>query len=103
MASLNPPNRQFLKYCQENNLRKVRESLSRGVDVNTVSENGRWSGLTIAAHKNYPELLDILLSQPDIKINQTTDSCIAGYPGQRSDGSTRGQRFRCSVVHSMSR
>ena len=73
MASLHPPNRQFLKYCQENNLIKVRESLSLGVDVNTVSDNGRWSALTIAAHKNYPELLDILLSHPAIK--ETCPGC----------------------------
>ena len=64
---------QFLNHCLANNLDGVGICLSRGVDVNTVSEDGSWSGLTIAAEKNYPELLEILLSHPDIKINNTTD------------------------------
>ena len=52
----------------------MRACLTLEVDVNTVSEDGLWCGLTIAAHKNYLELLDILLSHPAIKINQTTDA-----------------------------
>jgi len=63
---------EFLRNCEENNLDGVRDCLSRSVDVNTVSEDGHWSGLTIAADKNYPELLEILLSHPDIEINNTT-------------------------------
>ena len=63
----------YLQNCRDNNLDGVTESLSRGVDVNTVSQDGRWSGLTIAAEENYPELLEILLSHPDIKINKTTE------------------------------
>jgi len=62
---------EFLQHCHDNNLEGVADCLSRGVDVNTVSEDGRWSGLTIAATKNYPELLEILLSHPQIKINNT--------------------------------
>ena len=65
---------QFLNHCLANNLDGVGICLSRGVDVNTVSEDGSWSGLTIAADKNYQELLEILLSHPDIKINNTTDN-----------------------------
>ena len=64
----------LIQNCHYNNLHGVRDCLSRGVDVNTVSEDGEWSGLTIAAEKNYPELLEILLSHPDIKINNTTES-----------------------------
>ena len=64
--------RKFLENCHENNLVGVTKSMSRGVDVNTVSEDGRWSGLTIAAEKNYPELLE--MSHPDIEINNTTPS-----------------------------
>ena len=64
--------KEFLQHCTDNNLDKVRHHLFRGVDVNTVSEDGRWSGLTIAAEKNYTELLEILLSHSDIKINKTT-------------------------------
>ena len=44
---------EFVKYCQENDLKKVEACLSLEVDVNTVSEAGWWSGLTVAAHKNY--------------------------------------------------
>jgi len=64
--------REFIQNCRDNKLDGVTDCLSRGVDVNTVSEDGRWSGLTIAAEKNYPELLEILLSHPDIKINNKT-------------------------------
>ena len=62
----------LFKHCEENNLERVTECLSRGVDVNTVSEDGHWSGLTIAAKENFPVLLDVLLFHPDIKINDTT-------------------------------
>ena len=65
---------QFLKNCHKNDLNGVTDCLSRGVDVNTVSESGDWSGLTIAAYNNNPELLEILLSHPHIKINIKT-SC----------------------------
>ena len=61
---------EFLKYCRENNLAKVSDCLSRGVDVNTVSEDGHWTALTIAAYENYPELLDLLLEQPGIDVNK---------------------------------
>ena len=70
-------NEDFLNNCERNNLEEVKSCLSQGADVNTVSEDGRWSGLTIAAHKNNTELLDILLSQPDIEINKTTDATEA--------------------------
>ena len=72
---------QFIKFCQENNLEGVRHCLSRGVDVNTVSENGCHSALTIAIDKKYTELLEILLSHPDIKINNTTKWLEIGISG----------------------
>ena len=65
---------EFLKYCQENDLKRAEACLTLDVDVNTVSEDGCWSGLTVAAHNNDTELLEILLSQPQIKINNTTDA-----------------------------
>ena len=68
--------RKFLENCHENNLVGVTKSMSRGVDVNTVSEDGQWTGLTIAADKNYQELLEILLSHPDIKVNNTVTIAI---------------------------
>ena len=63
---------EWIKCCQKNDLNRAEACLSLKVDVNTVSEDGQWSGLTIAASKNYTDLLEILLSHPKIKINQTT-------------------------------
>ena len=62
----------FITSCEENNIKKVEACITLGVDVNTVSEDGTWSGLTIAAHKNYIKLLDLLLSQPAIDVNLAT-------------------------------
>ena len=59
----------FLQDCWHNNQEGVRDCLSRGVDVNSLSEDGRWSGLTIATRKNYLELVEIFLSHPQIKID----------------------------------
>ena len=60
---------EFLQYCYLNNLEKVRDCLARGVDVNLVDQD--WSGLNIAAYYGHRETLDVLLSHPDIKVNQT--------------------------------
>ena len=68
--------RKFLDHCEANNPDGVRSCLSRGVDINAVSQDGRWSGLTIVAHMNHTELLEILLTHPDIKINKPTESLI---------------------------
>ena len=64
--------KELIQYCKENRLDEVKACLTLKVDVNTVSEDGRWSGLTIAAQKNNTELLEILLSHPDIEINNTS-------------------------------
>ena len=73
----------FLDYCRLNNLKKVKLYLRNGIDmINRVSVNGFDSGLTIAAYMNYPDLLDILLSHPDIKINNTTDPANATWSRQ---------------------
>ena len=76
---------EFIKYCQKNDLKRAEACLTLDVDVNTVSEDGHWSGLTVAAHKNYTELLEILLSHPQIKINNTTDpgGVLAGLSGRQ--------------------
>ena len=66
--------REFIKHCQENDLKRAEACLTLDVDVNTVSKDGRWSGLTVAAYKNYGGLLEMLLSHPQIKINNTTDA-----------------------------
>ena len=65
-------NGMFLARCLENNLEDVKSCLSQGADVNTVSQDGCWSGLTWAAENDHMELLDILLSHPDIEVNKTT-------------------------------
>ena len=65
--------REFIRHCQDNNLNGVTDCLSRGVDVNTVSADG----LTIAADENYLELLEILLSHPDINFEAIGDLVIS--------------------------
>ena len=70
----------FLNACWDSDLVNVKDCLKKGVDVNTVgvsqSALGRgwdtWSGLKVAAFKDYPELLDLLLSQPGINVNLPT-------------------------------
>ena len=57
-------------------MEKVNYCIKLGVDVNTVSEDREWSGLTIAAHKKFPHLLDLLLSQPGIDVNLTTTESV---------------------------
>ena len=58
---------QFLAHCQDNNLEEVKDSLYRGVNVNTVSEDGNWCAIYIAARWNYTKLLDILLGKTSEK------------------------------------
>ena len=66
---------EFLKYCRENRLDKVADCLTRGVDVNTVSEDGCWTGLHIACYKGYPELLKLLLEESNLDVNKTVRVC----------------------------
>ena len=70
--------KEMIDYCHGNQLEEVKACLTLKVDVNTVSEDGEWSGLTIAAKKNNLELLEIFLSHPDIKINNTTTVFTGG-------------------------
>ena len=77
----------FLSLCQENDVEKVIYCIKLGVNVNTVSEDKKWSGLVIAAKNNFPEILEILLSQPGIDVNLKSDTkcsplmfaCAAGH------------------------
>ena len=57
---------ELIQYCHDDQLEKVAACLTLQVDVNTVSEDGRWSGLTIAAEKNNFKLLDLFLSQSGV-------------------------------------
>ena len=64
----------FLQYCLKINLRKVKLYVRYGIGIiNRVTADGIYSGLAIAARFNSPDLLEILLSHPDININNTTD------------------------------
>ena len=64
----------FIKYCENNELERVKDCLSRGVDVSAVSEDGYWSSLTLAARQNNTDLLELFLSHPHIKINLAVDA-----------------------------
>ena len=48
---------------------KARMALALGVDINTVTEDGRWAGLTIAAANNALDILDWLLQLPGLDVN----------------------------------
>ena len=64
--------KEFIKYCLHDKLEKVKACLTLGVDVNFVllgpGPRRLESGLAIAAKQNNLELLEILLSHPDIKV-----------------------------------
>ena len=59
----------FLNACVDNDLKKVQECIELGVDVNCKSSDYCWFGLKIAVRENNEELLDLLLSQPNINVN----------------------------------
>ena len=63
---------EFLGYCFDGKLNEVSACLTLKADVNTKSEDGFWSALTIAVHMNNPELLEVLLSQTNIDVNLTS-------------------------------
>ena len=69
----------FINACQDNDIVKVNSCINLGVEINTVSEDGLWSGLTIAAKKNYIKLLDILLTHPNIDVNLATSAVVVFF------------------------
>ena len=67
-------NERFLQSCKKNNEEDVLDCLENGADVNCKScdEDGTtFTGLSIAASRNYPELLDLLLDR-GADVNKTT-------------------------------
>ena len=64
----------FLQACDRNELNKVRYSLGLGANVNWQRDRDRYSGLFFAAGRNYGELLELLLSQPGVDVNITTNN-----------------------------
>ena len=63
---------EFLGFCFSGKLDEVSACLTLKADVNAKSEDGFWSALTIAVHMNKPELLELLLSRPNIDVNLTS-------------------------------
>ena len=59
----------FVDCCKRNNVVKARMALALGVDINTVTEDGRWAGLTIAAANNALDIMDWLLQLPGLDVN----------------------------------
>ena len=77
----------FLNACVDNDLKKVQECIELGVDVNCKSSDYCWFGLKIAVRENNEELLDLLLSQPNINVNnrdtyQNTALIVSCYKKQ---------------------
>jgi len=80
----------FIDACINNDLPEVKECLEKGVNVNVktdkVGEKGSF-GLFYAAKFNYPDLVDLLLSQDGILVNNKNEdgltalmmSCKTGH------------------------
>ena len=58
---------------KRNNVAKARMALSLGVDINCVTEDGKWSGLTVAAANNALEVVTWLLGLPGLDVNIRTE------------------------------
>ena len=64
----------FLQALQRNDVNKVRHILAIGANVNWKIDSCGMSGLHFAAHHNYGELLELLLSQPGVDVNITINN-----------------------------
>ena len=62
----------FLESCHGNKVERVEACLDFDMNVNTVSDDGLWSGLAICAKNNYLQLLDTLLLCDVIDVNLST-------------------------------
>ena len=62
----------FIEACKVNNVIKAKMALDLGVDVNAVSKDGHWAGITAAAYHNSKDIMEMLLSHPKIDVNVTT-------------------------------
>ena len=60
----------YLRSCWTNEITKVEQILRLRADVNWKDQDG-WSGLLIAADKNYRDLLELLLTQTGVNVNIT--------------------------------
>ena len=77
----------YLRSCWTNEITKVEQILRLRADVNWKDQDG-WSGLLIAADKNYRDLLELLLTQTGVNVNITdrynsTPLMMACYKGHK--------------------
>ena len=75
----------FFESCENGNLEKVKACVTLGFNVNSVSPDGKETGLGIAAGKDNLELLEYLLSCSGVDVNKVTGcytplmkACYAG-------------------------
>ena len=82
--------RKFIKYCDKNDLAKVNEYLSLGVDVNTVNDiddhDGKQSALMIACKNGHTAIVTRLVEADGLDINYEDEfghnaANLAGYNG----------------------
>ena len=70
----------FIESCKVNNVIKAKMALDLGVDVNAVSKDGHWSGITAAAYYNSKDIMEMLLVHPNINVNVTTTGGFTPHP-----------------------
>ena len=63
----------FVNACRDNNVSRVRQMLSAGMDVNARNIDG-WPGLYLAMYHNRKETVAVLLACSDIRLD-ITNSC----------------------------
>lgn len=68
----------FISACSLNNVIKAELALSLGVDLNTISRDGRWCGLTAAAWNGRQKIVKMLVEKREIDINIITDGDVNG-------------------------
>ena len=68
--------KQFLDFCKENNVEKAFHYLVLVKDINMVSDDKKWSALTIASYNNSQGTVEWLLRNPSIDVNIPTVACL---------------------------
>ena len=62
----------FIEACRKNELEKVKACITLGVDINLVTPDEKWAGLTAAAQEGSFKVLEHLLTFPNINVNIKT-------------------------------
>ena len=68
----------FITACSIDNVIKAELLLNCGVDPNSVSRDGSWSGLTAAAWNGRRKIVKMLMGKPEIDVNIITDGDVDG-------------------------